>query len=134
MIDLGLAWPEHRSPRETRTHLRPHLGPTDPVEVRQRPASGPDVAPEAALALDRLVQRQEQQRYARPGSTPTPQADPSVADDARTVIASLRGGATERAVRRATWWPASVLPWRRGRTRVAAPPLVRHGGVVDHVG
>ena len=135
-IDLGLPWPEHRSPRETRSHLLPWLGSTDPAETRQRPVRGPDAAPEAAAALDRVVDRQEQERYARPGGvTGTAHHDPAVVHDTEAVVAALRGGASDRAVRRATWWPTSVLPWRAGATPTAASPeLVRHGGVVDHVG
>ena len=132
-LDLGLPWPEHRSPRETREQVARWLGTTDPLEARQRPAHGPQTAPEAAAALDRLAARQEQQRYARPAGPPS--TDPGVVGDTRTVVASLRGGASDRAVRRATWWPASVLPWRGGRRSVAGSvPLVRRGGVVDHVG
>ena len=136
-IDLGLPWPDHRSPRETRALLLPWLGSADPAEARRRPVLGPDAAPEAVAALDRLVARQERERYARPdrGRGPATHPDPAVARDAGTVVASLRGGASDRAVRRATWWPASVLPWRTRRSWAApAPQLVRHGGVVDQVG
>lgn len=119
-LDLGVPWPEHRSPRETSRHLVAYLGA--PVEASQ--------------ALDRLVLTLEHQRYARPAADATGATDPQVVTDAEAVVTSLRGGATTRALRRATWWPASVLPWRRGRAdgSAATPLLAGHGGVVDHVG
>ena len=135
-LDLGLPWPENRSPRETRTHLLPRLGRAERDDALHRPVTGAVVAPEAAEALERLVLRQEQERYARPagaGSGPAP-TDPTVVIDTQTVVAALRGGATDRAVRRATWWPASVLPWRGRTLSVPGAQLIRHGGVVDHVG
>ncbi len=136
-LDLGLPWPDHRSPRDTGRLVTAWLGATDPAAALHRPPRGRETAPEAGEALDRLVHRQEQERYARPrGDEPVP-TDPRVVRDVETVVASLRGGAGERAVRRATWWPASVLPWRTRasrRTAAAPPELVRHGGVVDHVG
>jgi transglutaminase-like putative cysteine protease len=136
-VDLGLPWPDHRSPRDTGRVVGGWLGATDPAEALLRPPRGRETAPEAAEALDRLVQRQEQERYARPRGDEPVSTDPQVVRDVETVVASLRGGAGERAVRRATWWPASVLPWSTRATRrtdTTPPELVRHGGVVDHVG
>lgn len=136
-IDLGLPWPEHRSPRDTGHVVERWLGGADPAEAVHRPPRGRATAPEAAQALDRLVERQEQERYARPRGDEPVTTDPQVVRDAETVVASLRGGAGVRALRRATWWPASVLPWRTRaarRTATTPPELVRHGGVVDHVG
>ena len=134
-LDLGVPWPEHRSPRETRHHLGSYLGVPVSADSPERPPRGPRVAPEANEALDRLVRTLELERYARPAADATGAADPQVVTDVETVVASLRGGATTRAVRRATWWPASVLPWRRGRGDGSAMPLLAgHGGVVDHVG
>lgn len=135
-VDLGLPWPDHRSPRDTGRLVGGWLGATDRADALLRPPRGRDTAPEAAEALDRLVQRQERERYARPRGDEPVSTDPQVVADVETVVASLRGGAGERAVRRATWWPASVLPWRsrRRRTSPTPPELVRHGSVVDHVG
>ena len=136
-IDLGLPWPHHRSPRDTCHVVTSWLGATDPAESLHRPPRGRDSAPEAAEALDRLVDRQERERYARPRGDEPVTTDPRVVADVELVVAALRGGAGQRAVRRATWWPASVLPWRtRASRRTADAPheLVRHGGVVDHVG
>lgn len=133
-LDLGVPWPEHRSPRETRHHLGSYLGAPVSSHSPERPPRGARVAPEAGEALDRLVRVLELQRYARPSAETTDSADPRVVTDVETVVASLRGGATTRALRRATWWPASVLPWRRGGNGSARPLLAGHGGVVDHVG
>jgi len=134
-IDLGVPWPEHRSPRETRHHLEPYLGAPVSAGAPERPPRGARVAPEAVDALDRLVLTLERLRYARPSADSADATDPRVVSDVETVVASLRGGATTRALRRARWWPASVLPWRRGGGGHAAMPLLAgHGGVVDHVG
>lgn len=134
-LDLGVPWPDHRSPRETRHRLGSYLGAPVSTDSPERPPRGPRVAPEASQALDRLVRILELQRYARPSAAATAAPDRQVVTDVETVVASLRGGATTRALRRATWWPASVLPWRRrGGRRSARPLLAGHGGVVDHVG
>ncbi len=134
-LDLGIPWPEHRSPRETRHYLGSYLGAPSSTDVPERPPRGVRVAPEAVEALDRLVLTLELQRYARPADGAAPGTDPQVVSDVETVVASLRAGATTRALRRATWWPASVLPWRgSGAGRSVAPLLAGHGGVVDHVG
>ncbi len=134
-LDLGIPWPDHRSPRETRDHLVTHLGAPTSADSAVRPPRGAAIAPEAVEALDRLVLTLERQRYARPEGEPHEPTDPEVVRDTETVTASLAGGATAHARRRATWWPASVLPWRRGRGSLSMPlQLVRHGGVVDQVG
>lgn len=129
--DLGLPWPAGRSPRETRHALVAFLGRPVSRDTPERPRRGADVAPEAVAALDLLVRELELSRYARPGSG---SAASGVVDAVRTVVASLRGGASRRARRRATWSPASVLPWRRPPVLAQSPVLVRHGSVVDQVG
>jgi transglutaminase-like putative cysteine protease len=130
--DLGVPWPSGRSPRETRNLLVDHLGSTHPDDQVERPRRGADVAPDGVAALDRLVLAVERLRYSEGRDTGDPEA---VAADTRTVLASLRGGADERARRRAAWWPASVLPWRRRReTAAAQQPVLVSGSMVDHVG
>ncbi len=136
-LDLRIAWPDHRSPRETRDHLVLHLGRSGVSDEVVRPARGAGIAPEAVAALDRLVLALEHQRYSRPTDARSVDVpiDPQTVRDAEVVTASLFGGATAHARRRATWWPVSVLPWRRrGRRLALAPQLSRHGGVVDQVG
>jgi transglutaminase-like putative cysteine protease len=130
--DLGIPWPADRSPRETRDLLVGHLGAPLDDETPERPVHGPDVAPDAVSALDRIVLSLERARYARPEGD----RSPALAAELATVVASLHGGASAGARRRAVWWPRSVVSLRsRGsRTAVAAPITVRHGGVVDHVG
>ncbi|WP_395694709.1 transglutaminaseTgpA domain-containing protein [Nocardioides sp.] len=129
-VDLGVPWPEGRSPRATRDRLVDHLGSPLGPATGDRPAHGPLVAPESVAALDRLVLAIEQLRYARPGAST---ADPvAVRADAGTVIDSLAGGALRSSRRRATWWPRSVLR-TRPRARVARGTVeARYGGVVDH--
>jgi transglutaminase-like putative cysteine protease len=130
--DLGIPWPAERSPRETRDVLVGHLGAPLDGETPERPAHGPEVAPDAVAALDLVVLSLERARYARPGGD----GSPALSAELATVVASLQGGAARRARRRALWWPRSVvgLRSRASRTVVAAPITVRHGGVVDHVG
>ncbi|TNM45125.1 transglutaminase domain-containing protein [Nocardioides albidus] len=107
-VDLGLPWPAGRSPREAGAFVLGHLAaPGDPAE---RPRTGPDAAPEAAAALERLVLAVERARYARPGAVATLERT-SVAEDGALVIAALEAGVSPRARRRARWIPRSV--WRR---------------------
>lgn len=129
-LDLGLRWPFGRSPREIGQDLARAFGSTS-EESAERPARGADQAPEAAAALDRLVDRLERLRYARPGSSVQ---DESISADARLVIEALTSGATGAARRRAEWWPVSL--WRRTPVAVglddAASDLLE--GSLDRVG
>ena len=131
-VDLGVPWPEGRSPRATRGRLVDHLGTPVGAQTEERPAHGPAVAPDAVEALDRLVREVELLRYARPGSTPAADRD-GVRTDTETVLAALAGGAPRSARRRAQWWPRSVLTVTR-RSRRTAPATVEtpYGGIVDH--
>jgi transglutaminase-like putative cysteine protease len=105
--DLGHAWPAGRSPRRSGEWLARLLAkPVDKHTRPDRPRRGRDQAPEAAEALDRLVIALERSRYARDPETFT--ADRFHAD-AATVEESLAAGVTPRDVRRAAWWPASVV-------------------------
>jgi transglutaminase-like putative cysteine protease len=113
--DLGHAWPVGRSPRRAgdwlgRLLATPVAGGARP----DRPRRGRDQAPEAAQALDRLVQALERSRYSR---NPEPFTSEQCQVDALLVEESLAAGVTPRDVRRATWWPSSVVgrrrtPWR----------------------
>jgi transglutaminase-like putative cysteine protease len=131
--DLGVAWPFDRSPRETRDALVHRFGLPVRGDTPERPVHGANVAPFAVEALDRIVLCVERLRYARAGQ----QADASRLDkDLATCVASLQGGATRSARRRAAWLPRSVLR-RRPPTKTGPevePLTVRYGGVVDHVG
>ncbi len=131
--DLGVPWPSGRSPRQTRDRLVDQLGSTHPDDQVERPRHGAEASPDGVAALDRLVLSLERLRYSRGQDAGEAEA---VVADTRTVLSALHGGADERARRRARWWPASVLPWRR-RQEVAATDqavVVSHGSVVDHVG
>ncbi|CAB4689922.1 MAG: hypothetical protein F2667_01805 [Actinobacteria bacterium] len=125
-IDLGLAWTPARSPRQSGEQLAAQLGSTIDPWAYERPARGPEVAPEAVAALGRLVAELEQRRYARPGTA----ASVTARDDAETCLAAMAAGAGPRARRRAAWWPRSVLTreWRRTEA------VSRDGELVDHVG
>ncbi|MFC4787320.1 transglutaminase TgpA family protein [Nocardioides sp. MAHUQ-72] len=130
-VDLGVPWPESRSPRETRQRLVGHFGTPVDRETVERPRHGADVAPEAVAALDRLVGVLELSRYSR-----TPSSGDTLRTDAEACLAALHGGATRGARRRAEWWPRTVVTSRRREhaVRVQAPVQARYGGVVDHVG
>jgi transglutaminase-like putative cysteine protease len=131
--DLGVPWPADRSPRETRDALVNSFGLPVRSDTPERPVHGARVSPFAVEALDRLVLSVERLRYARTGHEDDPER---VDKDLATCVASLRGGATRSARRRADWMPRSVLQRRPQQpvTSRVEPITVRYGGVVDHVG
>ena len=88
-IDLGLPWADDVSPRATRKLLNRCVGTQD-----------------GHVAFDRLVNAVERERY----STQAAELDPQVLRD---VLEGLREGVSPRVVRRASWWPQSVLRRRR---------------------
>lgn len=110
-LDLGVPWPDGRSPREVGAVLLDHLADpgSEPVE---RPRTGAAAAPAAADALDRLVLAVERTRYARDGAVATLERT-TTQEDAELVAAALTAGVTSRARRRAQWLPRSV--WRSRR-------------------
>lgn len=108
-LDLGVPWPDGRSPREIGAVVLEHLADPDGPEL-ERPRTGSAAAPEAADALERLVLAVERTRYARPGSVTTLER-PAAESDAALVTAALTAGVTPAARRRARWLPRSV--WRR---------------------
>jgi transglutaminase-like putative cysteine protease len=132
--DLGLAWPRGRSPRQTADTLVRWFGAPPDEFTPERPRRGPEVNPEAVVALDRIVLALELSRYAErdPGGHGAWRAD------TETCVLALTGGATLRTRRRAEWWPRSLFV----RERAAARPDTRdddsqrpaYAGVVDHVG
>lgn len=107
-IDLGVPWPDGRSPREIATVLVEHLATADDPG-QERPRTGRAAAPEAAEALERLVLQVELTRYARPGVVATLDR-PDLAADAVRVTEALTAGVTPRARQRAHWLPRSI--WR----------------------
>jgi transglutaminase-like putative cysteine protease len=128
-VDLGVPWPRSRSPRATRAVLVEHFGAPLGPETAERPAHGPELAPEAVGALDRLVHTLELDRYSRSGATLDPVR---LRADGEACLAALAGGAPRSARRRATWWPRTVLSPRRRRTSPGTLEA-KFGGVVDHV-
>ncbi|MQW76477.1 hypothetical protein GHK92_11375 [Nocardioides sp. dk4132] len=129
--DLGIPWPDGRSPRQLRRVLLEHLGSPAGPGPEERPAHGAQVAPEATAALDRLVLALERGRYARPGN-PVPQ----VRADAETCLAALEGGAPRRARRRAAWWPRTAFTRRTPTPRRLGDgePERTRSDLVDRVG
>jgi transglutaminase-like putative cysteine protease len=92
-LDLGVPWPQGRSPRETASGLRPHLrGPAGP--------GGP------FAALDTLVVALERSRYSRVGD----EASATGWEVAgATVVAGLEAAAADGVRRRAAWVPRTLL-------------------------
>lgn len=132
VIDLRLAWPEARPPRETRNRLVESFGAPVDDYTPERPPHGAALAPDAVVALDRIVGSLELLRYSRDHCA----GSGSLRAEVATCVAALQGGATRRSRRGAEWLPRSVLVRPRWRTRRApvSPVETRHGGVVDHVG
>ena len=128
-VDLGVPWPRGRSPRATRAVLVEHFGAPVGPQTAERPAHGPELAPEAVGALDRLVHTLELDRYSRSGAALDPVR---LRADGEACVAALAGGAPRSARRRATWWPRTVLSTRRRRTSPGTLEA-KFGGVVDHV-
>lgn len=132
--DLALPWPPERSPRQTAEALVRWFGVPPDEFTPERPRRGPEVNPEAVVALDRIVLALELSRYAErdPGTDGTWRAD------TETCVLALTGGAPLRVRRRAEWWPRSLFV----RERVVSRPSDLHedrerpayAGVVDHVG
>lgn len=96
-VDLGVPWPEDRSPREVRAALALFTG-------------------RETAALERLADGVERARYARPGSQVV---DPLQSErDLGVVRDALLDRSSPAARRRATWWPRSLFR----RSAVAAAP------------
>ena len=127
--DLGVPWPAGRSPRATRDVLVGYLGRPVDATSPDRPAHGPDVAPEGVAALDRIVVALERLRYSRSPAAPD---RARLRADGQTAVASLAGGAARATRRRATWWPRSVLDFAARSPRPTAPTVEAHYGMVDH--
>ncbi len=121
-LDLAVPWPTNRSPRETRDVVVQHFGAAQEM-APERPAQGPELAPDAVVAIDRLVRAIEVLRY---GQTPAAHPEYFTAEVA-TCSAALHDGATARVRRRARWLPASVtlrLSSLRDERRSADPEQV----------
>ena len=133
VTDLGLAWPEGRSPREAAHQLAHWFGARpDGTARRIRPERGGTLAPDAVDSLDRIVLALELLRYAR-----QPQdAEGTLRADAERCIQAWDDGATTGARRRALWLPRSLFVRRPAQDPAVdeqLPELVGTGGVVDHV-
>ena len=132
-LDLGVGWPGSRSPHETGYLLKAWFGPEPDGPPRVRPPRGRGLALGGEDALDRIVLVLERVRYAREADD----VPGLLAEDVRTCITSLERGSTRAALRRAHWFPRSLV----GRARRAAaraeqrePEAVAAGGLIDHVG
>lgn len=97
VLDLGIPWSAGSSPRVTASRLLPRLDGADPLPTR--------------AALERLVHSVELARYAPEGHGDATSAD------VEACVAALRADAAPRDVRRARWWPRSVIG--QGRLRRA---------------
>lgn len=134
-VDLGVPWPTGRSPRAGALVLSQQFAAPRGPESPERPARGPGTNPKAVSAVQSIVAELELSRYAAPGAAGSSGA---TADQLRaageTCAEALRAGVSERARRRATWWPRSVLSTKT-RTPIARPGGLRPSqGVVDNLG
>lgn len=130
-IDLGLPWPDGRSPRATGASMTgsfAEIAKHQPV----RPKKGPSTNPAATAAMYRLVTGVELGRYARtaPGVT-----EAEAHEDVAVCTEAFRAGVDNRARLRADWLPRSL--WS-GKPAVSEPALRRqtrdYDDVIDHVG
>ncbi len=98
-VDLGLEWPERRTPRE---QARTVAGQVHADEDAERD-------------LEDLLTRVERGRYARPGtlSTVAPQERSQTVEVVRTWRRAMAGSVDRGRGRRGRWWPGSLLR-RRG--------------------
>jgi transglutaminase-like putative cysteine protease len=132
-IDLRLAWPQQRSPWQTREALVQLFGAPRDEYTPDRPRRGADTNPDAVFALDRIVHSLERLRYARP----TGEEAGTWRAEMQTCVEALYGGAPKRARRAADWWPRSVfsrqVDVRRPFDDGPLEPAMA-GRVVDHVG
>ena len=114
------------------------MTPTTSMKVFEKPPSmraktGAHTNQVAVAALDRLVGRLEEARYA-PEVTSTPTVE-ELRADVTACVEALSGGVTRQARLRATWLPASVLTLRRSAVQLPVVTRVRSTqDVVDHVG
>ena len=117
-LDLGLAWPEHRSPRETARVVDEHLA----GEAGAR------------AALTALVTAVERARYARAGGGT--RASAGTADATRVCLGALATSAGPRRARRARWWPRTGLRLTLRRRRGASTPPRGPApeGTLEHLG
>lgn len=100
-LDLGLPWHAGLSPRATEAALGQRLPDAD-----------------ARRALERLREGLELDRYsARAASRVAP-------EDVETVRAAMAASVTDRAARRAGWWPRSVLRRSPGGTPIEGRELL----------
>lgn len=120
VVDLGLPWPEGRSPRRTAGMVSAHLAAPRTPDTPQRPQKGPDVAPEAAEALHVLAGALEETRYAPPGAATHDVEE--LRARVETVGASLEAGTTPGRRRVAHWLPRSLV--RRDRADQGQDELV----------
>ena len=117
-VDLGHAWPHGRSPRRTGAFLGSLLGTPSPARERpDRPRRGRLEAPQAATALDRVVDRLERSRYAPYAPEGSDSDHDRLTADADLVLEALVSGVSGRVQRRAEWWPRSVVSASWGRPR-----------------
>jgi hypothetical protein len=121
-VDLGVAFDDHVTLRTAAADLVQSFGrPGEEDDALARGAfRGPDAAPEAAAALDRIVRLVERGRYARHLPSDATTAD-RVHADVDACVEALEAGAGQRRRRRAAWLPASLswaaMPGRVGPRR-----------------
>jgi len=131
-VDLGVPWPTGRSPRAGAALLSEHFAAPRGPDSPERPARGADTNPEAVSAVESIVAALELSRYAPPGAAGSDAGQMRAAGE--TCAEALRAGTHRRALRRATWWPRSVLSRSPGAVVPRPAGLRPSQGVVDNLG
>lgn len=119
-VDLRLPWDDAMTLRTRAADLAASFGAPGAAEARHQGARMPEARgraanPRAAAALDRLVARLEEDRFARAASPDSVATLGQAQADVEACLEALREGASPRARRLARWLPASLLdhaPWR----------------------
>ena len=132
-MDLRLGWDDTVTPRVRARDLATAFGAPDEAGVAAsgRRPRGRQAAPEAARALDRLVELVERARYARPGA-PVAADEPAVRQVRADVAVCARalGDGTSRGRRLTARWVPLSLVARGSRTRPSTAGLRTFG--LDH--
>ncbi|HET7357950.1 MAG TPA: DUF3488 and transglutaminase-like domain-containing protein [Nocardioidaceae bacterium] len=132
-LDLRLGWDDTVTPRVRARDLATAFGAPDDAgfATSGRRPRGRQAAPEAGMALDRLVELVERARYARPDTRePVGEAVArQVAEDVAVCVRALRDGTTRGRRLVAGWVPMSLVA-RGGGKRGTSDGLRTFG--LDH--
>jgi hypothetical protein len=134
-VDLRLPWDDAETLRTRARGLVSHFGEPDwdDSQSHLRPhILGAEADPAATQALERLVEDVERARYARTSTAASGRDEADVTADVAACVAALHAGATQKARRRASVLPASLVrnrEWLSGPRRRAGGATLADAGV-----